>query len=374
MPAENKFVLRVPLDASAVPGFRPECAVRVLAWVKQGATQQRLMRFNKEGKGAVTFEFDAAPVESVRVAVGPETATPFELQRLQTVSVCVPASEWIGRSEVRLATITISAYHWWWWQHWKQSFKVTGKFISSRGVPIIGASVSAFDIDAWWWWTAQERVGETITDEDGSFALEFTRSSGWWPWWWWVTREWQANAELVGRITAFVGQYPKFGSLPGPTAAPELEIFQPLLASSARPMPRALTQAQARWGSGNSGMDPGALEGLRERLVEILPRNFPLPVWPWSAWAPWEDCGANLIFKVTDTCAGETTILLNESVGETRWEIPSVLDVTLTARDARFPEKRPGWTLVDYLFPGQRSRVWSSSANDAASAALRKTA
>jgi hypothetical protein len=81
-----------------------------------------------------------------------------------------------------------------------------------------------------------------------------------------------------------------------------------------------------------------------------------------------------LIFKVTDTCAGETTVLLNESVSEARWEIPSVLDVTLTARDARFREKRPGWTLVDYLFPGQRSQVSSGSVSDDAGAALRRTA
>jgi hypothetical protein len=372
MPAKNKFVLRVPLDASRVPDFTPECAVRVLAWVKQGATEQRVVRFNKEGKGTATFEFDAAPEGLLRVAVGPETATPFELQRLQTLSTSVAATEWSGKSEITLPAIRVSAYHWWWWQHWKQNFRVTGKVTNSRGVPVVGANVSAFDIDAWWWWTAQERVGETITDEDGSFAMEFTRSSGWSPWWWWVTREWQANAELVGRITAFVGQYPKFGALAVPTARPELEIFQPLLASSARPMPRALAAAQAR--SGSNAVDPAGLECLRERLVEILPRNFPLPVWPWTAWTPWEDCGANLSFRVTDTCAGETTVLLNESVSEARWEIPSVLDVTLTSRDARFPEKRAGWTLVDYLFPGQRSQVWSGSGSDDAGAALSRTA
>src|ERR1700728_417684 len=127
MPAENKFVLRVPLDASGVPDFTPECSVRVLAWVKQGATQQRLVRFNKEGKGTASFEFEAAPEELVRVAVGPETATPFELQRLQTVSHNVPATAWSGNSEVTLAAIAISAYHWWWWKHWKQNFIITGK-------------------------------------------------------------------------------------------------------------------------------------------------------------------------------------------------------------------------------------------------------
>jgi hypothetical protein len=368
MPSENRFVLRVLLDASRVPDFHPDCRVKVLAWVKQGPQQQQLVKFSREGKGAVRFEFEARPQEAVRVALGPASATPFELQRLQTISVNVPATEWNSKSDITLPAIQITPYHWWWWQHWRQSFKVTGRAVSSRGVPIIGATVSAFDVDAWWWWTAQERVGEATTDEDGAFAIEFTRASGWWPWWWWVTREWQINAELVGRITAFVGQYAKFGSLPGPTPAPSLEVFQPLLAASPRPRPlRLIGNGQ---GIGNGAMDPASLEGLRERLVEILPRNFALPVWPWSTWAPWEDCGANLTFRVTDKCGDETTVLLNESVSDARWEIPSALDVTLTTRDVAFRERRPGWSLVDYLFPGKRPEFPDHTANDGAATVL----
>jgi hypothetical protein len=354
--ADHRFVLRVPLDASQVSEFCPNCAVRVLVSSKQCAPQQRLVRFSKDKKGTAAFEFESAPQEALRVALGPETATAFELQRMQTIAVNVPASSWSGTSDVAMPAVQISAYYWWWWQHWQQSFKVTGRVVSSRGVPVIGAAVSAFDVDAWWWWTAQERVGEVTTDEDGSFAIEFRRASGWSPWWWWATRDWQANAELVGRITAFVGQYPKFGALVGPTAQPSMEVFQPLLASSSRPMPAKLSPVRPGQGSG-SAIDPAALEGLRERLAEILPRNFPLPVWPWAQWAPWEDCGANLIFKVTDTCGDETTVLLNESVSEARWDIPSTLDVTLTTREARFREKRLGWTLVDYLFSGNRPQA-----------------
>jgi hypothetical protein len=363
---ENRFVLRVPLDASRVPEFRPDRAVRVLAWSKQCAPQERLVRFSKDKKGTAAFEFEAAPQESLRIALGPETATAFELQRLQTISVSVPVSSWSGKSEVTLPAVQISAYYWWWWQHWQQSFKVTGRVVSSRGVPVIGATVAAFDIDAWWWWTARERVGDAMTDEDGSFAIEFKRTSGWWPWWWWATREWQANAELVGRITAFVGQYSKFGALGAPTAIPGLEVFQPLLASSSRPMPAKLSLMRPTQGMGSGAIDPAALESLRDRLVEILPRNFPLPVWPWSQWAPWEDCGANLIFKVTDTCGDEATVLLNESVSEARWDIPSALDVTLTTHEARFREKRLGWTLVDCLFSGNRGQVWSGTGGEGA--------
>jgi hypothetical protein len=357
---ENRFVLHVPLDASRVPDFTPGVAVRVLAWSKQGTSQQRLVRFGSSRKSAATFEFEDRPQESLRVALGPETATPFELQRLQTISAAVPVSSWISATEVTLPPMQISQWYWWWWQHWKQNFRITGRVVNASDVPIIGASVSAFDIDALWWWTAQERVGEATTDDDGSFAMEFTRASGWSPWWWWATRAWQPNPELVGRITAFVGQYAKFGALAGPTPVPDLEVFHALLAASPRPMPPRLSLVRSARDNGHTAIDPAALEGLRERLVEILPRNFPLPVWPWSAWAPWEDCGANLIFRVADRCAGETTVLLNESVSETRWEIPSTLDVTLTSRDTALPERRPGWTLVDYLFPASRSPLWNA--------------
>jgi hypothetical protein len=69
---------------------------------------------------------------------------------------------------------------------------------------------------------------------------------------------------------------------------------------------------------------------------------------------------------VTDTCGDEATVLLNESVSEARWDIPSALDVTLTTHEARFREKRLGWTLVDYLFSGNRGQVWSGTGGEGA--------
>jgi hypothetical protein len=365
MSSTSKFVLRVPLDASRVPDFQAHRSVSVLAWHKQGVPQQRLATFDPQGKSSASFEFQQPP-ESLRVALGPETATPADLQRLQTISVAVPSSTWQAASEVSLPAIQISSYHWWWWQHWRQSFRLTGQVRSARGIPIAGATVSAFDIDAWWWWTAQEQVGRATTDDDGWFAIDFTRGCGWWPWWWWVTREWQANPALVDQITAFIRQYPRLAALAPATPMPTLDVFHSLLASGPRPMPSKFSASLVQPGQSvaNTAIDPASLESLRERLVEILPRNFPLPVWPWSAWSPWEDCGANVIFKVTDTCAGETRVLLNETVSEARWDIPSSLDVTLTAREGRFRERALGWTLVDYLFPANRSSLWGGRAGN----------
>jgi len=133
---------------------------------------------------------------------------------------------------------------------------------------------------------------------------------------------------------------------------PSLDVFQSLLASGPRPMPSKFSTSVFQLGQtlANTAIDPASLESLRERLIEILPKNFPLPIWPWSAWSPWEDCGANVLFKVTDTCAGETRVLLSETVSEARWDIPSSLDVMLTTREGRFREKpRDGrWWIISF--------------------------
>lgn len=343
----SSFVLRIPVDASRVPEFTPDRLVKVLVWNQHGCIQHQVVTFSPERKGMAVFTFDRAP-ESLRVALGPETATVAELQHLQTVSTSVPASRWAGSTEVEIPSIRVSSYDWWWWQHWRQRFRVTGRLVNRQGRPVHGATVSAFDVDAWWWWTAQEQVGSAVTERDGSFLIEFTRCCGWWPWWWWATRDWQVDAGLVDRITGFVHQYPGLRLLAATAhGSPNLDIFEPLLASTMRRVPPSLA-ALSRCGT---MIDPVGLEHVRERLVEILPRRFPLPVWPWSEWSPWEDCGANLIFRATEAWGERTAVLLQEAVTDARWDIPAALDVRLTAREETYSRVGRDWTLVDYLFP-----------------------
>ncbi|HZZ39268.1 MAG TPA: carboxypeptidase-like regulatory domain-containing protein [Acidobacteriaceae bacterium] len=347
--AGSPFVLRVPIDVSQVCDFTPGRRIGVLLWNRQGYQQWRPVTFETQDIVTVTFNLEQAP-ESLRVTLGPEAATTSDLRHLQTTSLAVPCSTWRVSSQVELPTIRVSAWDWWWWDHWRQNFRVTGRLIRPDGRPVAGATVSASDIDAWWWWTAQEQVGTTVTDRDGAFRIEFTRCCGWWPSWWWSNRDWQVDAALAEKITSFVRQYPGLAPLaPAADSVPSLEVFQPLLSASARPLPSTLAATLSRV---DHDIDPAALEQIRERLVEILPRRFPLPVWPWSKWSPWEDCGANLIFRATQS-RGETTtaVLVNESVASARWDIPRVLNVTLIAREPAFFSASAHWTLVDYLFP-----------------------
>lgn len=350
MSAGSPFVLRVPIDVSHVPDFTPGLRISVLVWNRQGLRHQRLVTFEKPGTVIVSFELEQ-PTESLRVVLGPEHATSLDLRHLQTPCVSVPCSAWQSSPTVQIPAIRVSAWDWWWWQHWRQTFRVTGRVVDAYGRPVVGAAVSAIDVDAWWWWTAREAVGSAVTAGDGSFFIEFTRCCGWWPWWWWATRDWQVDATLVEKITSFVHQYPGLGLLAAAdNAAPTLEIFQPLLTSRARRLPSLLSATLAQ--AGNT-IDPLALEQIRERLVEILPRRFSLPIWPWSEWAPWEDCGANVTFRVTEQRGDQTVVLLNEGIDRTRWEIPTALDVKLTTHAAdRYPASAD-WTLVDRLFPPQ---------------------
>ena len=113
----HEFLLEVPIDASQVSDFKPDRAVKVVAYSKQGEAQERSVKLNAEGKGTVTFGFQQAP-GSLQVALGPETASATDLQHLQTISVSVPASSWRKAKQVKLPAIPISSYYWWWWWRW----------------------------------------------------------------------------------------------------------------------------------------------------------------------------------------------------------------------------------------------------------------
>lgn len=347
MVAGSSFVLHVPIDVSQVPDFEPNRQISVLAW-SQGYQQQRLVTFQHKGTVTVTFELERAP-DSLQVALGPWDATPFELRHLQAGSIEVPLSAWRGSAEVRLPAIRVTAWDWWSWQHWRQTFCVRGRVLDAQGYPIAGAAVSAFDVDAWWWWSAREHVGSAFTAGDGSFLIEFTRSCGWQPAWWWASRDWKIDAPMMERITSFVRQNHELASQSVPLhSAPSLTIFHSLLTPKACPSPDTLAAIPCR--AGNT-IRPAALEQIRERLAEVLPRQFPLPVWPWSQWSPWEDCGANLIFRVTEKQGGKTAVLVDEGVVDARWDIPASLDLKLIAREANCCGTSADWTLVDLLFP-----------------------
>jgi hypothetical protein len=109
--AEGKeFLLEVPVGASQVSEFKPNHPVKVVAYTRQGKTQESVLNFNAEGKATASFKFSAAP-GPVKIALGPETVSAGELTNLQTISVDVPAASWDKARQVKLPSVAISSYY-----------------------------------------------------------------------------------------------------------------------------------------------------------------------------------------------------------------------------------------------------------------------
>ncbi len=335
MAAREQYTLEVPLDASDIEGFKPDQAVKVAAFDRAGGVVESVVKFDAKGQAVATLTFKQAP-GTLRVVVGPEQASAEQLQGLQTLAVDVPGRQWLDKPQLKLPPLLIPPYYWWWWRRWCRRFKVTGRVVCPDGYPVPGAKVSALDVDWWWWWWSQDVVGTAVTDANGCFEIDFTWCCGWWPWWWWARRHWLLEPTLVQRISELLHHLPRLERIPIPDPHPELAVFQELLgergvgARSAAPVARSLQVA------GPADINPGALEGLRDRLLAKLPPSAELErlhVWPWWPWRPWWDCTPDLIFKVTQDCRNQEALIVDEHVWQARWDIPTDLSVTLVAND-----------------------------------------
>ena len=341
MPAstENAHTLTVTLDASGVKDRKADHAVKVVAYRANGEASEQRVSINAAGEGRARFTFKDPPGH-LRVVVGPEKATTDQMRGLQTLAVDVPSRRWAGSRELTVGPIAIAPYYWRWWFWWCRDFKITGRIVCADGNPVAGATVCAYDVDYWWWWWSKDQVGCVTTDVNGAFEIDFTRCCGWWPWWWWENRAWLLEPELARRIGALLRDDPRFRRLPTPSPKPSLAVFHQLLSDSAtslrsqRQTPTALSKRRSAAASGR--FDPSSLEALRGELLAALPSAAEferLRLWPWWPWQPWWDCDADIIFQVTQTCGGQTVTIVNETISQTRWDIPTNLDVTLVAND-----------------------------------------
>jgi hypothetical protein len=320
---KQSFRFEVPLDASQIEDFKPEQEVKVVVQRQDGSLVSQTTRLNEKGQGAANFAFDEHP-GALRVFVGPATAADDELLGMQTISLNVPAHYWQDKAELILPPIMISAYYWYWWPLWCRTFTIRGRVLCPDGSPVPGAQVCAYDVDMWWWWCSTQQVGCATTDAFGAFEIKFRWCCGWWPWWWWRYRVWRLEPLLADRILpALKGLNLK--QLPLPSPRPDLALFESMLTENG-----ILTQRPG------AAVDPAALDRLRGRLMErlpVVPELEPLRLWPWWPWWPWWDCTPDIIFRVTQNCRGQENVIVDESCLDTRWDIPTALNVTLVAND-----------------------------------------
>lgn len=347
---KGDFRLTVPLDASEIEGFKPEIGVKVGLLDRHGKVQSQIVKLDEKGKGAATFNFREQP-GTLRLIIGPENASDEELTGLQTLTTNIDPRQWASRAQLDLTAIKITPYYWWWWLWWCRTFTIHGRVLCPDGSPVPGAVVCAYDVDWWWLWSSKQQVGSCVTtDATGSFTITFRWCCGWWPWWWWRFRYWQYEPLIAEHLLPILRRDPSLDRLRIASPTPDLSIFDAILEDQpSRVSGRAITserstkfasQAANRITSSTSNLqkiDPGALAGLRDKLVTRLPAAPELErlrLWPWWPWEPWWDCSPDIIFKVTQDCGQTNKVIVNETIWQARRDIPTNLNVTLTATDA----------------------------------------
>jgi hypothetical protein len=320
----QEFKLVIPLDASQVEGFEPEQAVKVAVQGRDAALRVEIVKLNRKGQGTAEFAFEGRP-SSLKVIVGPETAEDDDLPGLQTITRELSARAWGEAQEHILAPILIPAFYWYWWLRWCRTFTIRGRLVCPDGSPVPGAKVCAYDVDWFWWWFSLELVGCDVTDANGVFEIKFRWCCGWWPWWWWRLRNWQLEPLLAERIMPVLQRELDPGLIPTPGPQPDPAVFE-----------RILTEGDMPAREPEKHLNPARLDALRQPLLDRLvpvPELEQLHIWPWWPWHPWWDCTPDIIFKVTQNCFGAQKVIVDETVFQTRWNIPQSLSVTLVAND-----------------------------------------
>ena len=214
------------------------------------------------------------------------------------------------------------------WLGWCRTFTITGYVYGTDGNPVPSAQVTASNVDWFWWYTASQQVGTAITDPTGYFKIEFVWCCGWLPWYWWELRDWRLDPVLLEKIEPVLALRPSLKvSRPSPRLAISFTELNP------QPLPPRHSNIARRM-SGSTALSPATLPALRENLLAWLPsvpefERFCL--WPWCPWWPWLDCDPNIIFQVSQACGGLNKVILNENVWQARVDIPTNLNVTLTA-------------------------------------------
>ncbi len=331
--------INVPIDTSKLsPEERGSQKVRVAAQ----SGEHIVSTVVDISSGAATAKLDLDATGAVTIAVGPEQTSAADLFRRNTIQVTArAAAAKDGTPSYVYKPIVITSPIWNRWLRWCRTFTISGYVYGQDGNPVPSAEVSAYNVDWFWWWSASGQVGSTVTtDPTGYFSIDFTWCCGWLPWEWWECRQWRLDPFLVDRIQPVLKLNPALR-----VNAPSPKLSLSFSALNPQPLPPGERQA-ARQSVSASELDPVTLPAIGEKLRKLLP-NVPeferFCLWPWCPWTPWFNCEPNIIFKVTQSCGGLSNVILDENVFQARLDIPTNLNVTLTANsDACTIPTQPG--------------------------------
>jgi hypothetical protein len=318
--------ITIPVNAQAVPEQqRTQTQVRVA--IKCGAKIDSKVVSVTGGQAEAQFDVDGNG--PVTIAVGPEATSAADLFNKATPTMTVSPAMIGGGPTYTARPIVITEPIWRLWLIWCRSFTISGYVFGPDGNPVPSAEVTAYNVDWFWWWSSASQVGTAVTDPTGHFTITFEWCCGWLPWYWWELRDWRLNPVLVEKITPVLALKPQL-QVSAPQVLPALGFTE------LNPQPRSAkaVSAQSRIVATPIELNPTTLPALREKLLASLPavpefERFCL--WPWCPWWPWLDCDPNIIFKVTQSCGGLSNVILQETVWQARDDVPTSLDVTLTA-------------------------------------------
>jgi len=349
----KKYKVTVPIDASEGhhPGER--AAVRVAAIDAQNNIQSHVVDLSKRHASA-TFEFDEAP-NGLEVIVGPAEASHDELLKLQTLRKPVSRSL-LSEGDVTIDALRIPAGYLERLFRWCSTFTISGQVLCPDGRPVPGAQVCASDV-AWLPpWSGTQLLGCATTDINGWFNMSFTFCCRWEWWWWMMLRTWRVDTTVANQLIDSLVPEAKFRPIKPPGPQPDPAWYEQLLGVTPDPKTRR-----------EQGFHHARLEALRQPMQRLLePSAAVSKYWPWWPWWPWLDCNPDVIFRVTQFCNGQEVVILDEQAADTRWDIPTNLNVTLLAGSNAccLPDPSNGFTHccdLEYVCNVQKSSIGTAA-------------
>jgi hypothetical protein len=299
LPFEVEFAVPV------LPGARLPCPVRLLV----GPNVAMMAAL---GPDAVSIEVDLAAMQSGAGARRAAKAPALSLER-----IVVPPEFYLR------------------WIHWCRTYVIRGRVVCRQWVynpqtgrweicdsPVPGATVEAYDVDRFLFWYRRDLIKSATTDAAGNFVIKF-RWCCWWPIPWPPVRQpgWTLDPAVLDKLRHLFEQR----NIPLPPVPPEPDpLFLQALAGGAL---NALPAVQR----------PAALPNLtdahavHETLRAVLPGDFDLGsrvIFPPNQL---NDCAPDIVFRVTQPCDGKVNVIYSETNAQTRWDIPTSLNVTLVA-------------------------------------------
>ena len=301
----------------------------------------------------IDFDYPSEKPPGVYIMIGPNVSE-REFLGIETKRIWVPPKKFVeSTADLTKDKVIIHQYLFRRWLILCRTFTITGKVVrrvkTATGycdAPVPGATVDAFDVDCWWFWWKRDKVGTTITKPDGTFEIKFKWCCIlWYPL---LKPIWVINPDLLKYITKAVK--PIVGPIPQEALKSPVQFEEFLEKVSGTPVPIPIPCPESaepvteRFMASSSPSATSEYTAVIPKtpditlpystiIKELIPQLKPIypafPCWPFRP----KDCAPDIIFLVKQECKGTVHAVVYEDIFDTRWNIPTSLNVTLFANE-----------------------------------------